>query len=101
METQKNVNLLNDSNNENSNFAPKKWYVMDSESKSNYSQKKSNQVFNKFIRVKSLWLFWCIYLVARNIAVKRRNSADTADIELGAIKQVALKNCAPFKDCKT
>ena len=54
METQKNVNLLNDSNNENSNFAPKKWYVMDSESKSNYSQKKSNQVFNKFIRVKSL-----------------------------------------------
>ena len=37
METQKTVNLLNDSNNENSKFATKKWYVIDSESKRNYS----------------------------------------------------------------
>ena len=37
METQKIVNLLNDSNNENSKFATKKWYVIDSESKGNYS----------------------------------------------------------------
>ena len=37
METQNIVNLLNGSNNENSRFATKKWYVIDSESKVNYS----------------------------------------------------------------
>ena len=36
METQKNVNLLNDSDNENSKFTTKKWYIIDSESKGNY-----------------------------------------------------------------
>ena len=37
METQKIVNLLNDSNNENSKFATtKKWYIIDSETKGNY-----------------------------------------------------------------
>ena len=37
METQKIVNLLNGSDNENSKFATKKWCVIDSESKGNYS----------------------------------------------------------------
>ena len=37
METQKIVNLLNDTDNENSKFATKKWYVGDSESKGVYS----------------------------------------------------------------
>ena len=37
METQKIVNLLNDTDNENSKFATKKWYVIDSELKGNYS----------------------------------------------------------------
>ena len=37
METQKIVNLLNGTNNENSKFATKKWYVIDNESKGNYS----------------------------------------------------------------
>ena len=37
METQKIVNLLNGCDNENSKFATKKWYVIDSESKGNYS----------------------------------------------------------------
>ena len=36
METQKNVNLLNDSNYEDSKFATKKWYIIDSEAKGNY-----------------------------------------------------------------
>ena len=42
----------------------------------------------------------CI-LVTGDIAVKRRNDADTAHIELAAATQVALKNCVPFKDCRT
>ena len=37
METQKIVNLLDDTDNEKSNFATKKWYVIDSGSKGNYS----------------------------------------------------------------
>ena len=36
METQKIINLLNDSDNDNSKFATKKWYIIDSESKRNY-----------------------------------------------------------------
>ena len=39
METQKIVNLLNGSDNENSKFATKKWYIIDNESKGNYSHK--------------------------------------------------------------
>ena len=40
-------------------------------------------------------------LVTGNITVKRRNAADTADIALGAITQVAFKNCTPFEKCRT
>ena len=36
-----------------------------------------------------------------NISVERRNATDTADIALGAITQVAFKNCAPFEKCRT
>ena len=58
MKTQKIVNLINGSDNENSNFATKKWYVIDIESKGNYSQPNpSNKIFNKINRMKSLWLF--------------------------------------------
>ena len=38
METQKIVNLLNGSDNENSKLATKKWYIIESESKGNYSK---------------------------------------------------------------
>ena len=37
METQKIVNLLNSIDNKNSKFATKKWYVIDSGSRGNYS----------------------------------------------------------------
>ena len=38
METQKIVNSLNGSDNDNSKFATKKWYIIDSEPNGNYSQ---------------------------------------------------------------
>ena len=41
METQKIVNLLNGSDNDNSKFATKKWYIIDSGSKGNYSHERS------------------------------------------------------------
>ena len=101
METQKIVNLLNDSNNENSKFATKKWYVIDNESKGKYSDE--NEI--KFL-TNSLESSLCDYsgayiLVTGNITVKRRNAADTDYIALGAITQVVFKNCAPFEKCRT
>ena len=36
MKTQKIINLLNNTENEYSRFATKKWYIIDSESKGNY-----------------------------------------------------------------
>ena len=83
------------------NLQQKKWYVIDSESKGNYSHE--NPI--KFL-TSSLESSLCDYsdayiLVTGNISVKRRNAADTADIALGAITQVAFKNCAPFRKCST
>ena len=91
METQKIVNLLNGSNNENSKFATKKWYVIDSESKGNYS--KDDPI--KFL-TKSLESSLCDYsdayiLVTGNITATPNNAAT----------QVVFKNCAPFEKCRT
>ena len=74
METQKIVNLLNGSDNENSKFATKKWYVIDSESKGNYSHE--NPI--KFL-TSSLESSLCDYsdayvLVTGNIAVVGANN---------------------------
>ena len=110
METQKIVNLLNGSNNENSKFATKKWYVIDSESKGNYSHE--NPI--KFL-TSSLESSLCDYsdayvLVTGNIAVTRTIAAPAgspAGTEpqrkqpLTAATQVAFKNCAPFEKCLT
>ena len=91
METQRIVNLLNGSDNENSKVATKKWYVIDSDSKGNYSHNDSI----KFL-TNSLESSLCDYsntyiLVTGNIVATPNNDAT----------QVAFKNCAPFKDCRT
>ena len=49
MEAQKIVNLLNISDNENSKFATKKWYVIDSESKGNYSDKNEIKLLRSLL----------------------------------------------------
>ena len=91
METQKIVNLLNGSDNDNSKFATKKWYIIDSESKGNYSHE--NPI--KFL-TSSLESSLCDYsdayiLVKSNITATPNN----------AVTQVVFKNCAPFKNCRT
>ena len=84
METQKIVNLLNDSNNENSKFATKKWYIIDSETKDNYLPDSSLE--------SSLCDYSDAYiLVTGNFTVTGGN----------AITKVAFKNCAPFKKYRT
>ena len=100
METQKTVNLLTGSDNENSKFATKKWYVIDSESKGKYSKDDDPIKFSTKSIESSLYDYSDAYiLVTGNIAVKRKNVADTADIALVATIQVAFKNCAPFEKC--
>ena len=47
METQKIINLLNGSDNENSKFATKKWYIIDTESKGHYSRKNPIKFLTK------------------------------------------------------
>ena len=101
METQKIVNLLNGSDNENSKFATKKWYIIDSESNGNYSHHNPIKFLTKSIESSLCDYSDAYILVTGNITVKRRNAADTADIALGAITQVAFKNCVLFEKCST
>ena len=101
METQKYVNLLNGSDNENSKFATKKWNSIDCETKGIYSP--DNEI--KFV-TSSLKSNLCDYsdayiLVVGNIAVKKRNNTDSDNIDITAATQVVFKNCAPFKKCRT
>ena len=90
METKKIVNLFNGLDDEDSKFATKKWYVIDSESKNNYSDEDPI----KFL-TKSLESSLCDYsdayiLVTGNINVTGGD----------ANKKVAYKNCSPFRKCR-
>ena len=101
MKTQKIVNVLNGSDNENSKFATKKWYIIDSESKGNYSHENPIKFFTKSIESSLCDYSDSYILVTGDIAVKKRNNNDTNDIDITQATQVVFKNCAPFKDCRT
>ena len=91
MGTQKIVNLLNGSDNENSRFATKKWYIIDSESNGNYSQNDGITFLTRSIE-SSLSDYSDVYiLVTGNINVTPNNEAT----------QVIFKNCAPFEKYRT
>ena len=90
METQKIINLLNDSTNEESKFATKKWYGIDSQT----TKGKYKQVDTEF-ETETIKSSLCDYsdafiLVTGNVTVAVGNNID-----------VAFKNCAPFSRCKT
>ena len=91
MKTQKIVNLLNGSDNENSKFATKKWYVIDSESKGNYSHHDPIKFLTKSIESSLCDYSDAYILVTGNITVTG-GDANT---------KVAFKNCAPFTKCIT
>ena len=83
METQKIVNLLNGSDNENSKFATKKWYVIDSESKGVYSHEHEIKFLTSSLE-SSLCDYSDVYvLITGNIAVVGANNNT----------KVAFKNC--------
>ena len=86
METQKIINLLNDSSNEESKFATKKWYVIDSQTtKGKYKQGNTIKFETETIKWSLCDSSDAFILVTGNIKVNAVN--DTG---------VAFKNCAPF-----
>ena len=91
METQKIINLLNDSSNKESKFAAKKWYVIDSQTaKGKYKQDDTIK-----FETESIKSSFCDYSDAFNLV--------TGDITVTANDHtdVAFKNCPPFSTCKT
>ena len=61
METQKIVNLLNGSDNEYEKFATKKWYVIESNSKSNYSEHEPIKRLTKSLESSSVIILMDIF----------------------------------------
>ena len=98
METQKIVNLLYGSVNENLKFATKKWHVIDNESKGNYSHPDPIKFLTKSIE-SSLCDYPDAYiLVTGNITVTRTIASNPVQRKqvLTETTQVVFKNCALF-----
>ena len=95
IEPQKIVNLLNDSNNESSKFATRKWYIINDQNNGHYGRGDENDSTIKFetkVIKPSLSDYSDVnILVAGDIKV-----ADVA-----ANTNVAFKNLAPFTRCVT
>ena len=75
MEIQKIINLLNNSENEYSKFATKKWYVIDSESKGSYSHHDPIKFLTKSIESSICDYSDAYILVTGNITVTRTIAA--------------------------
>ena len=91
METQKIINLLNDSSNEESKFATKKWQVKDSRTtKGKYKQGDTIKFETETIKSSLCDYSDKFILVTGNITVAANNETN-----------VAFKNCAPFSICTT
>ena len=89
METQKIINLLNDSSNEESKFATKKWYVIDSQTtKGKYKQGDTIKFETETIKSSLCDYSDAFILVTGNITVAANNDTDCT-----------FKICAPFSTC--
>ena len=95
METQKIVNLLSDSEELNSKFATRKWYIINDQNNGQYGRGNEDDSTIKF-ETKVIKPNLCDYtdayiLVTRDIKVE----------DVAAVTNVAFKNCAPFTRCVT
>ena len=91
METEKISNLLNSSENKYSKFVTKKWYVIDSESKGNYSHENPIKFLTSSLESSRCDYSDAYVLVTGSITVE---GADNCT-------KVSLKNCASFRKCRT
>ena len=88
MESQKIVNLLNDSDNESSKFATRKWYIINDQNNGQYGRGNGNNSTIKF-ETKVIKPDLCDYSAAYILV--------TGDIKIGDIAadtNAAFKNCA-------
>ena len=95
METQKIVNLLNNSDNESSRFVTRKWYAFKDQNNTEFREGNENDSSNKFeIKVikSNLWDYSDAYILVTGDTKTTGGNADT---------KVAFKNCAPFTRCVT
>ena len=93
METQKIVNLLNDTDNKSSKFATRKWYIINDQNNGQYGNGDENGSTTNF-ETKVIKPFLCCYPDAYVLV--------TGDITAtcgNANTKVACKNCAPFRRC--
>ena len=95
MGTQKIVNLLNDSDNESSKFATRKWYIINDQNNGQYGRGNENESTIKF-EIKVIKPNLCYYSDAYILVTGDIKVADVA-----ANTNVAFKNCAPFTRCAT
>ena len=95
METQKIVNLLNDSGNESSELATRKLYIINEQNKGQYGRGNENDATIKY-DTKVVKPNLCDYSDAYILA-----TGDTKIINFAANTNVAFKTCAPFTRCVT
>ena len=97
METQKIVDLLNNSENKSSKFATRKWYIINDQNNGQYDKgnEDKNDSTIKF-ETKVIKRNLCDYFDGYIIVTEDIKIADIA-----ADTNVAFKNCAPFKRCAT
>ena len=91
METQKIVNLLISTDNDNLKFGTKKWHIIDNESNGNYSQNDEIKFLTWSIE-SSLCDYSDAYILVTGNITATSNNATT---------QVVFKNCTPFEKCRT
>ena len=89
METQKVVNLLNDSNNEESKFAAKMVFKDIQTANDKYNQNNSIKFETESIKLSLCDFSDAFILVTESITVNTNNDTD-----------LAFKNCASFFTCK-
>ena len=90
MKTQKIINLLNSTENEYSKFATKRWCVIDSESKSNYSHENPIKFLTNSLE-SSICDYSDVYILVTGNVNDVGGNNDT---------KVAFKICSPFRKCR-
>ena len=93
METQKIANLLNNSDNESSKFATRKWYIINDQNSGQYGRGDENDSTIRF-ETKFIKPNFCDYSDAFVLV-----TGDIAAVGGNANTNVAFKNCVPAKRC--
>ena len=95
MDNQKIVNLLNNSDNESSKFATRKWYIINDQNNGQYGRGNENDSTIKY-ETKDIKPNLCDYSDAYILM-----TGDIKVTDVAANTNVAFKNCALFTRCVT